>query len=283
MAAAALAAGSSQAAHKKPANKICAFEKFLQDLSYDQLAETIAELGFDGIEATVRKNGHVLPERVEDDLPKMVAALEKHGLEITVMASDVNRVDAPLSERVLRTAASLGVKRYRMGNYRYDLKQPVQRQLDELRPIVKDLVAMNREHGVQAVYQNHSGARYVGASIWDIYSLVREYPVKDIGIAFDIRHATVEGGLSWPTYFNLVRPHLGAVFFKDFLWKGRRPENVSLGEGKVDPAFGQMLVGADFVGPISLHIEYLRTEGVAANVAALRKDLATLRQWLAAS
>ena len=45
--------------------RICAFEKFLQDLSYEELADVIAELGFVGIEATVRNKGHVLPERVK--------------------------------------------------------------------------------------------------------------------------------------------------------------------------------------------------------------------------
>ena len=98
-------------ASEKQGNKICAFVKFLQSLSYEQLAETIAELGFDGIEATVRDRGHVLPERVEEDLPKLVEALEKHDLEITVMASSVNSVDQPHTEKVLRTAFSLGVKR----------------------------------------------------------------------------------------------------------------------------------------------------------------------------
>ena len=49
----------------------------------DIKAETIKELGFDGIEATVRKKGHVLPERVEDDLPRLVEALQKHDLEVT--------------------------------------------------------------------------------------------------------------------------------------------------------------------------------------------------------
>ena len=79
--------------------RICAFEKFLQDLSYDELADTIAELGFVGIEATVRNRGHVLPERVEDDLPKLVEALKKRGLEVTTMTSDVLSPDQPLTEK----------------------------------------------------------------------------------------------------------------------------------------------------------------------------------------
>lgn len=72
----------SQAAdEKKSPFRICAFEEFLQALSYDELAEVIAELGFVGIEATVRNKGHVLPERVEEDLPKLVEAFKETRFE----------------------------------------------------------------------------------------------------------------------------------------------------------------------------------------------------------
>lgn len=276
-----LLARHSSAAEKGNGDfKICAFVKFLQSLSFDRLAETIKQLGFDGIEATVRDRGQVLPERVEDDLPKLVEALSKHDLEISVMASSVNRADHPLTEKVLRMAASLGVRNYRMKYYRYDLAKPVTKQLDELRPVVKELAALNRELGISAVYQNHSGARNVGASVWDLHWLLRDIPAKEIGNAFDVRHATVEGGLAWPVSFNLMQPHLGAVYVKDFRWQGRRPENVPLGEGQVDPAFFGLLKKSNFRGPISLHVEYLGQAGVAENVNALNRDLATLRKYL---
>jgi len=273
---------SAASADEPPANnKICAFIKFLQTLSYDQLADTIAEMGFDGIEATVRANGYVVPERVEDDLPKLVEALKRRNLEITVMSSDVNRVDQPFTPKVLRTAASLGIKRYRMGAYRYDLAQPVAAQLEQLRPVVAELAALNRELGLNGLYQNHSGATNVGAPVWDVYSLVKDHPADVLGIAFDIRHATVEGGLAWPIHFNLVQPHLGAVYVKDFTWHGRKAENVPLGAGQVDPRFFKQLLQSGYSGPISVHVEYLERAGVRDNAEALRKDFATLRSWLA--
>lgn len=277
-----LAQNAKAAERRNGEFRICAFVKFIQSLSFDRLAETIKQLGFDGIEATVRNGGQVLPERVEDDLPKLAEALSKHELEISVMATNVNHADHPLTEKVLRTAASLGVRRYRMDYYRYDLSKPVAKQLDELRPVVKELAALNRELGITAVYQNHSGAQNVGASVWDLHWLLRDIPVAEIGNAFDIRHATVEGGLAWPVSFNLMQPHLGAVYVKDFQWKGRRPENVPLGEGQVDPAFFGLLKKSKFRGPISLHVEYLGKEGVTENVNALNKDLARLRKYLSA-
>lgn len=273
-----LVAGNLLAAPPAAPAPVCAFVKFLQELPFERLAEEIASLGFDGIEAPVRPNGLVLPERVEEDLPRLVEALRRHGLEITVMASDVNRVDQPHTEKVLRTAAALGVKRYRMRYYRYQPGEPIVRQLESLRPAVNELVAMNKQLGLTAVYQNHSGANNVGATLWDLQALLREHSVEHIGVAFDIRHATVEAGLSWPTLLRLMRPHLAAVYVKDFVWDGPRPRNVPLGEGRIDPDFFRMLRQLAYDGPLSLHVEYLHEAGVERNLAALQADLATLRR-----
>ncbi len=265
------------AATEDKKNSLCAFIKFLQEMPYDQLAETIAEMGFDGIEATVRPRGYILPENAEDELPKLVEALRNHGLEITIMTTDISSVDQPHTERVLRTAAALGIQRYRMSYYRYDLSKPVAEQLQAFKPVAAELADLNRQLGISAVYQNHAGAKYLGASCWDLYELLRDRPVREIGVAFDIRHATVEGGLAWPVYVNLLRPHFGAVCVKDFVWHGRRPENVPLGDGQVDPAFFKMLRQSDYTGPISLHIEYLEQAGLKPNIKALQDDLTKLR------
>src|SRR6056297_1584369 len=99
------------------------------------MARAIAAMGFDGIEGPVRPGGHVVPERVEEDLPKMIEALKSEGLDLTLMTSAINEVsEKQMTEKVLRTAAELGVKRFRMGYYRYDLARPIAPQLDEFRP-----------------------------------------------------------------------------------------------------------------------------------------------------
>ena len=264
-------------------NKICAFVKFLQTLSYNELADRIAELGFHGIEATVRAKGQIEPQRAEEELPKLVEALRRRGLEITVMASDVNRVDQPYTEKVLRTAASLGVKRYRMAYYRYDLSKPILPQLQELKRVVADLVAMSRQLGLSVVYQNHAGTDIVGAAVWDLEYLLREHPVRDFAVAFDIRHATAEGGMVWPVHFCLMKPHLGVVFVKDFAWENRRAKDVPLGQGYVDARFFKMLREMQYAGPISLHVEYLEKAGNEANLAAMKTNLKTLRSLLEGS
>ena len=260
--------------------KFCAFEKPLQYLSFPELADVMADAGLDGIEAAVRKGGHIVPEKVEDELPRMVEALQKRNLEITILTSDINQADAR-AEKVLRTAAKLGIKRYRMLWFQYDLQKPILPQLEALRPQLKDLAALNRQLGLTGLYQNHSGDKMVGAPLWDIYSLIKEFEPRDIALAYDIRHATVEGGLAWPLNFNLVKSHLGAICVKDFVWENNKVKNVPLGKGLVDRKFFTMLKETGFSGPISVHVEYMeRSKDTKALGAAFKTDLATLKGWL---
>jgi len=266
--------------------KICAFTKPFNSLSFTELAERMAEIGFDGIEAPIRRGGHIEPPAVPDRLPELVEALAQQGLEITVMTSDINDPTDPLTERVLRTASMLGIKRYRMKYFKYDSSRSIEDQLADWHAQLKDLAAMNHEFGLRAVYQNHAGNGYLGAPLWDLDRVLEDVSPDDVAVAYDIRHATAEGGMSWPTTFRMIRPHVDTVYVKDFAWQSQRgrPVNVPLGEGRVDPKFFDMLKASGFTGPISLHEEYLDHRDpklVPDHLAALKADLATLKDWLA--
>ncbi len=252
-------------------------------MSFDELADRIAEIGFDGIEATVRSGGNVESNEVEDKLPRLAEALGKRGLEITIITSDINDPDDPITEKVLRTAATLGIKRYRMKYLRYDLSRSVIDQLNQWRPQLRDLAAINHDFGVRGLYQNHAGSGTLGSPIWDIRYVLQDISPSDIAVAYDIRHATVEGGQSWPITFNMIRPLIDTVYVKDFDWGEGGPDNVPLGEGRVEKRFFEMLRDTEFKGPISLHEEYLdhrKPELVPQHLAAIKADLAQLRAWL---
>ncbi len=283
----AIGAADSLLAAAPKKNPICVFTKPFQSLSYDELADRTAELGFDGIEATIREGGHIEPQQVADELPKMVEALRNRNLEITVMTSSINDPRDRFCEPVLRVAAGLGIKRYRMKYFNYDPQQPILKQIADWRPQLRDLAAMNAEIGIRALYQNHASNKMLGAAVWDLARLLNGIPTEQVAVAYDIRHATVEGGMSWPTTFRMIRPHVDTVYVKDFTWgEGPSPTNVPLGQGRVDPKFFQMLAASGFDGPISLHEEYLDhrpPELVPQHWAAIEQDFGTLKEWLGRS
>lgn len=252
------------------------------------LADHVASLGFAGIEAPIRPGGHVLPERVADELPGFVSTLVKSNIQLTILTSAIDSVSpAQHTETILRTAAQLGIKFYRMNWFKYDLKKPITPQLSEIRAKMKDLLALSRELGIRPLSQNHNGPAYVGAAIWDLESIMRDLPPDDWGFAYDIMHASVVGGTSWEIQYRLARPRIGAAFFKDFTWAGKlKPATCPLGEGMAaGPELAKLLRESGFAGPVVLHFEYLKaqkiTNAAEAKLAheAGARDLAKLRDW----
>jgi sugar phosphate isomerase/epimerase len=156
-------------------------------------------------------------------------------------------------------------------------------RLAEIAPAVRDLAAACKELGLKAGIQNHSGAKYVGAPVWDIYTLIRDLDPASIGICFDIGHATLEGGLSWPIEAKLMEPFYTAVFVKDFLWAkaatGWKDQWCPLGEGMVNRQFFQRLKSSGYTGPICQHHEYELGDHQQM-VAQMKKDLDVLKAWM---
>jgi sugar phosphate isomerase/epimerase len=263
------------------------FTKHLLGQSPDRLADILAEAGVTAIEAPIRPKGHVEPERVVDELPKFVETLRKRGIEIAVLASGINAVTKEQhTEEVLRTARALGIKRFRMDWYRYDLRQPIWEQLEGFKPKLRDLVDLSRDVGILPCYQNHSGNNLVGAPVWDMAMLMRPYKPAELAWCFDIMHATIEGSLSWPIEVNLVRDRLAVAVFKNFVWSGKGHKDAPLGEGVVGKEYVAMLKRFNYSGPVTLHVEYLegevRDEGYASRaIAATKRDLAVLKSWWA--
>lgn len=274
-----MSAGFAAAPSVRPM-QFCAFEKFLQKLSHEELADSLANLGFSGVEVTARTGGRIAPERAEEELPKLVDALAKRNLEVTILTTEVNRADNATNEKLLSVAAKLGVKRYRLGWFHYDDERPISAQLNDIRPQVLELAALNRQLGIVGLWQNHCGPEYVGATIWDLHQLIENVSPQEIAAAFDIRHATVEAGRSWPRLYQLIKPHIGALSMKDFVWEDRQDNDVPFGQGRVAPTYFEMLRRDDLNVPISVHVEYLPSATAEENLQAIGRDFARLKQML---
>lgn len=274
--------------------ELSVFSKHLHFLPWAEMAAAVREIGFTGVDLTVRKGGHVAPERAAEDLPRAVEAIRKAGVKVTMITSDVADLSSPNAENVLRTAAKLGIRHYRWGGFRYQNDgKPIAEQLEELRPRVKELAAFNKELGLCAMYHTHSGLNQVGASMWDLWLLLKEHDPAQVSYNFDIAHATIEGGLGgWVHSTRLAAPLMGGIALKDFRWakgpKGWFVEWCPIGEGMVqfDRFFG-MIQKSGFKGPWQVHYEFdlggadkgltKITMEPRAVFAAMKRDLEMLR------
>ena len=130
----ALAEDTVQPTDSAPAKlKICVFSKHLQWTSVAEAAAIARDIGFDGVDLTVRAGGHVLPERVEADLPTAVEAVRRAGLTVPMISTEIAGVQTPHAEAILKTASQLGIRQYRWGGLTYPADQGIGQRLDELK------------------------------------------------------------------------------------------------------------------------------------------------------
>ena len=255
---------------------VCAFSKHFQWLPVKEAAALVKELGYDSLDLTVRPGGHVEPAQVADALPKAVEAIRAAGLTAPMITSGIVDVRTPHAEAVIKTAVGLGIKRYRWGGFRYDAAKPITKQIDEFRVLAKELAAMNKQFGACAMYHTHSGPGQFGASMWDIWSVLRDLDNDAVSVNLDIAHATIEGGLGgWINSTRLLAPMTRGIAVKDFHWaknaKGKWDVRwCPMGEGMVNATkFLEMMKAAGFTGPVQLHMEYDELGGADSGKSAI--------------
>ncbi len=278
-----------------PNRSVCIFSKHLQWLPVPEAAKAAAELGFDGLDLTVRRGGHVEPERVEAELPRAVEAIRKSGLQVPMIVTDVIDPTDPLSETVLKTAGRLGIKYYRTAYLKYRPNSDVMTDLARYTKQMQRLAALNEKYNIQGAYQNHAGTN-VGSAVWDLRIILEAVDSRWLGVQYDIKHAVAEGGQSWVNGLDVLKPYINCFDIKDFIWEkvdGKwRNQNVPLGEGMVDfKQYFSLLNKYNLSGPMSVHYEY--PLGGADHgkkelmmdrdkvLVAMKKDLDTLRVMLA--
>jgi sugar phosphate isomerase/epimerase len=271
---------------------IAIFEKVFEGLNYQELAEAVEQTGADGIEATIRKGGHIEPQSAADEVPKMSEALQARGKRIIVAATSISRADDPDAWKVLRVLKAAGITHYRMSHYQLQLDRPLLPQVRNFAAQARELAALNVEVGIQGLYQNHSGSSqkqgYLGALGWDAAMMLEGIDPKALGLALDTRHLIKDTGSSWHTAVAACKHHIRSIYLKDGTWSGPRGDqykDVQLDTGFVNKGvFDEIRRGLESM-PLCIHMEWLgyrvfKKEEIPAAIDAHQKDIAALRSWM---
>jgi sugar phosphate isomerase/epimerase len=271
---------------------VCIFSKHLQFLDWQSLGEKTAEMGFAGLDLTVRKNGHVEPATVETDLPKAVDKIKKGGSTCVMLSTTIENIHNEQDRNVIETAAKCKIPFYRTNWFKYPVDKSQPEALEMYASNLKELSELNRKLGIVGCYQNHAGT-LVGASLWEVYKILEKVNKDYFGVQYDIRHAMVEGANSWINGFELIRPQIKTIVLKDYKWGKINGKwqiiNTPIGEGMVDfKNYFKLLKKYRINVPISLHCEYdlggaekgNRKISVYPQVVfdAMTKDLKTIQQ-----
>lgn len=274
-------------AQSSPATPLCFFSKHLAELGPADLGKAVKDLGYDGVDLTVRAGGHVLPERAATDLPRAIEAIRAQGVVVPMVTTELIAADHPTARPLLEAAARSGVRYFKTGYWRYTSSPDVRAQVAAAGEALAGLAALASDCGIELGFHNHNA--YIGAALWEIAPAMDRLDPKWAGYYFDPRHAVAEGGGgSWKAAMHLVMPRLKMVALKDFFWrkseKGWAIHDCPLGEGMVDWTWvGKTLAAGGFSGPVSLHFEYeipgaTVRERTRNTLAAAAQDLAFARR-----
>jgi len=270
--------------------QISLFSKHLRWLDWKQMAETINKLGFGGVDLEVRPDGHVLPEKVEEDLPKVFEICKKADVEITMICTNIGDVSNPTTEKILKIASRLGIKSYRTGWLFYDRGKTLNENLNDIKEKMKNLAEVNEYYGIKGSYQNHNG-NWFGSPVWDLGIVLQDIDSPWLGCQYDILNATIEAAESWSLGMEYIVPYIHSFDVKDAKWiweNGKQKlKYVPLGEGMVNFArFLKLTEDFNVNVPISLHAEYFLggaeigmnniTTPAEKVLNALEKDLSTI-------
>lgn len=270
---------ASAAETRKPQPTICVFSKHLAMIPVEKLGAKSKELGFAGVDLTVRPKGHVLPEDAATKLRPAVEGIRAAGLTVPMITTEIISPTDPYTRPILSQAAALKIPYFKLGYWRYRIPG-VMSQLEEVRTSLEAIVRISADVGIEAGFHNHSGT-YVGAAVWDTRDLIQNMDPRRIGYYLDPAHATIEGGLgNWKISMDIVTPRLKMVAVKDFYWEKQKGKWAvrwcPMGEGMVDwPQVIDLLAKAKFQGPMTIHVEY-ETHDEPASLAKDREYLAKL-------
>lgn len=212
--------------------KIDAYSRHLQWLrDPNEVAEAVNEMGFQGLDITVRTYpGHVNPEKVAQELPPFVAAIRKHGIQVTAITTNIADADSPFAEDILRAASGAGITHFWWGSFRYEAGKPVMAQLDALKPRVAKLAELSRKYKMKAMYHTYSGETLMGSALWDLLYVFKEFDPAQISFHWDAGHQTNAGGNNtWAVSLRAAGPYIGGVSVKDSLFESTIPTPVGGG------------------------------------------------------
>jgi len=269
------------------------FSKHLQFLDYKAVGQKTAEIGFAGVDLTVRPGGHVLPEFVKRDLPIAIEEIKKGGSTCIMMATGIISVENQVDVDVLKTASKVGIKYYRSNWYKYPKTGSIEEYLKKCQKNVTELSYLNKELNIVGCYQNHSG-KYVGSSIWEVKEMLKLADKNYYGAQYDISHAVVDGGQNWEIGIRLIKENIKTIVLKDHKWQKVngvwKDVDTPIGEGMVDfDKYFKLLKKYDINVPVSLHLEYpiggvdydKLPKAAQENLVykALKKDLNTIQEF----
>lgn len=245
--------------------QIVMFSKHLQELSVVDAGRQAKQLGFSGLDLTVRPGGHIEPSRAAAELPAAVRELKAAGVAAPMVSTGITTAD-DAADRLIGVIADQGIRELKLGYWPYRPFGGLRGQLDQARRNLEGLEALARKRQVRVSVHIHSG-NYISAEGALLAELLKDRDPHHAGAYIDPGHMFIEGALGgWMQGLDLLRSYLSLVAVKSFVFisedlpqgeKSWRPVVAPLKEGIVRwREVWPLLKQSGWDGVVTFHSEY---------------------------
>ncbi len=270
--------------------KYYVFPKNFQQLSLQELMQTVATCGFDGPTALIRDGYWLDKSNVVQQLPVFVKAAQEQGLEVKYASADISPESLVTCEKsldLLKCMAANGIEQVR-------LQHVVKRPEDDVRTYARRFrrqaycaVQAGEKAGLQCVIQLHGMCYPHNATA--AYQGVQGLPSEYVGIKMDPGNNRCQEGYETFDYqVRLLGEYLCAMGAKDVGWvcdgnketatKGWRQEWLPANSGLIDyHEIFVLLKQQNFQGPI-IQMPFYSGKTHEDFVDLVAKELAYLKQ-----
>lgn len=264
------------------------FTKLFGDREVAEVADTSADLGFDGVDLLIR-DGFTASPTSPADISTAVSRCREGGLSVPLATTDLSDPAAYPAQSVLDACAAAGIGTVRLGFWKYDPHTRVTEQIDRARRDLDVLGEIAERAGVRLALQLHGGTVHSSGALAHRLLDGRD-PATFVAYPDPGNQVVQEGREDWRLTFDLLATWLGCVGVKNGGWypaaldpSGRRAwasDWFGLGDGMVPwPAIIAHLRAADFGGVLTLHSPYALP--YAQVLDRTRTDAAYIRRLMA--
>lgn len=236
--------------------KYSAFTVMTPDLTLEEVAQCLQELGYDGVEWRIHTVPSEPPSKPDfwrgnkatvdfthltELAPEVKALSDAYDLTIPALGTYLSYKHLDDVEKAMLAARSMECPQIRVGAPSYNGEKNYNEIFDEAVAGYSKVAELAARHGVKANIELHYGSICPSSAL--AHRLVSKFNPEYIGVIYDPGNMVHEGLETWLMGMELLGPYLAHVHVKNAAWKlvdskdGRKvwkASSVSLLDGQVD-------------------------------------------------
>ncbi|RKN83908.1 sugar phosphate isomerase/epimerase family protein [Paenibacillus ginsengarvi] len=193
------------------------FPKMLGRLTMEGLADTMQQIGLDGVDLVVRDGYWVTPGGFTREAPAFVRGMQSRGIRVELATTSYTPEALAKDATPLAVMSEIGIKSFRTGYFAYRESVPLREQLEQASGELEQLAELCAKYRMKAIYQVHHGYSQLIQHSFAALAVAQGLPPEHIGFMLDPGNQFHEGREHTGKAIELLGDYFAAIGVKDVM------------------------------------------------------------------